>query len=68
MEMKKNKDDSEVVDDADHGPPVRLYKINTKDSKIARLTTNHDWIERFALSPDGQICGGFAREELALCV
>ncbi len=54
MEMKKNKDDSEVVDDADHEPPVRLYKINTKDSKITRLTTNHDWIERFELSPDGK--------------
>ena len=47
QEMKKKKDDSEVVDDADHEPPVRLYKINVKDSKITRLTTNTDWIETF---------------------
>jgi dipeptidyl aminopeptidase/acylaminoacyl peptidase len=52
QEMKKKKDDSEVVDDADHEPPVRLYKINVKDSKITRLTTNTDWIERFELSHD----------------
>jgi dipeptidyl aminopeptidase/acylaminoacyl peptidase len=54
LEMKKKKDDSEVVDDADHQPPVRLYKINVKDSKITRLTTNNDWIENFALSRDGK--------------
>ena len=52
QEMKKKKDDSEVVDDADHEPPVRLYKINVKDNKITRLTTNTDWIESFELSHD----------------
>jgi len=52
QEMKKKKDDSEVVDDADHEPPVRLYKINVKDNKITRLTTNTDWIETFELSHD----------------
>jgi dipeptidyl aminopeptidase/acylaminoacyl peptidase len=52
QELKKKKDDSEVVDDAEHEPPVRLYKISTKDSKIMRLTTNTDWIESFAVSPD----------------
>ena|SRR5882724_7938310 len=54
LEMKKKKDDSEVVNDADHEPPVRLYKINVKDSKITRLTTNTDWIEGFELSHDGK--------------
>ena len=52
QELKKKKDDSEVVDDADHAPPVRLYKLNVKDSKITRLTTNTDWIESFELSPN----------------
>jgi dipeptidyl aminopeptidase/acylaminoacyl peptidase/formylglycine-generating enzyme required for sulfatase activity len=52
QEMKKKKDDSEVVDDAEHEPPVRLYKINVKDNKITRLTTNTDWIETFELSHD----------------
>jgi dipeptidyl aminopeptidase/acylaminoacyl peptidase len=54
QELKKKKDDSEVVDDADHAPPVRLYKINTKDKKITRLTTNTDWIEDFGVSPDAK--------------
>jgi len=54
MEMKKKKDDSEVVDDAEHEPPVRLFKINVKDGKTTRLTTNTDWIEQFELSHDGK--------------
>ena len=54
QEQKKKKDDSRVVDDADHEPPVRLYKINVKDRKITRLTTNTDWIEDFDLSHDGK--------------
>src|SRR6266849_4589668 len=52
QELKKKKDDSEVVDDAEHEPPVRLYKINVKDKKITRLTTNTDWIENFGVSRD----------------
>ena len=52
QELKKKKDDSEVVDDADHAPPVRLYKMTVKDKKVTRLTTNTDWIEDFGVSPD----------------
>jgi dipeptidyl aminopeptidase/acylaminoacyl peptidase len=54
QELKRKKDDSEVVDDADHEPPVRLYKIGVKDKKITRLTTNTDWIEDFAISRDAK--------------
>jgi dipeptidyl aminopeptidase/acylaminoacyl peptidase/formylglycine-generating enzyme required for sulfatase activity len=54
QELKKKKDDSEIVDDADHAPPVRLYKISVKDKKIARLTTNTDWIESWSVSKDGK--------------
>jgi dipeptidyl aminopeptidase/acylaminoacyl peptidase len=54
QELKKKKDDSEVVDDADHEPPVRLYKISVKDKKITRLTTNMDWIQSFAVSRDAK--------------
>jgi dipeptidyl aminopeptidase/acylaminoacyl peptidase len=54
QEMKQKKDDSEVVDDAEHQPPVRLYKINVKDKKITRLTANTDWIGNFAVSRDGK--------------
>ena len=52
QEAKQKKDDSEVIDDAEHQPPVRLYKINVKDKKITRLTTNTDWIENFGVSLD----------------
>jgi len=51
---KKRKDDSEVADDADHAPPVRLFKINVKDKKITRLTTNADWIKNWIVSKDGK--------------
>lgn len=51
--QKKKKDDSEVVDDTDHEPPVRLFKIGVKDKKIVRLTNNTDWIRNWAVSKDG---------------
>jgi dipeptidyl aminopeptidase/acylaminoacyl peptidase len=54
QELKRKKDDSEVVDDADHRAPVRLYKIGVKDKKITRLTTNTDWIGNWAASKDGK--------------
>jgi dipeptidyl aminopeptidase/acylaminoacyl peptidase len=54
QELKKKKDDSEVIDDADHEPPVRLYKLSVKDKKITRLTSNTDWIENFSVSRDAK--------------
>ncbi len=54
QELKKKKDDSEIVDDADHRPPVRLYKISVKDKKNTRLTTNTDWIGSWSVSRDGK--------------
>ena len=51
---KKRKDDSEVADDADHKPPVRLFKISIKDKKITRLTTNTDWIGNWSVSTMGK--------------
>jgi dipeptidyl aminopeptidase/acylaminoacyl peptidase len=54
QEAKKKKDDSEVVDDEAHEPPVRLYKYSLKDKKVTRLTTNTDWIQRWYVSKDGK--------------
>jgi dipeptidyl aminopeptidase/acylaminoacyl peptidase len=54
LESKHKKDDSEIVDDADHKPPVRLFKISVKDKKITRLTTNTDWIANWSISKDGK--------------
>lgn len=52
--LKKRKDDSEVVDDSAHEPPVRLFKINIQDKKITRLTENLDWIQGWYASKDGK--------------
>jgi dipeptidyl aminopeptidase/acylaminoacyl peptidase len=54
LAQKKKKDDSVVADDAEHEPPVRLFKISVKDKKITRLTANTDWIEQWAVSKDGK--------------
>ena len=54
QELKKKKDDSEIVDDADHEPPVRLFKISVKDKKVTRLTSNTDWITGWSASKDGK--------------
>lgn len=52
--QKKKKDDSEVVDDAEHEPPVRLFKIGVKDKTITRLTNNTDWIRNWSVSKNGK--------------
>jgi dipeptidyl aminopeptidase/acylaminoacyl peptidase len=64
QEMKQKKDDSEVVDDAEHEPPVRLFKINVKDKKITRLTTNTDWIGNWAVSKDGKFVAAVQQKSL----
>ncbi len=51
---KKEKDDSHAVDDAEHEPPVRLFKINIKDKKITRLSENVDWIGNWYVSKDAK--------------
>jgi dipeptidyl aminopeptidase/acylaminoacyl peptidase len=62
--MKQKKDDSEVVDDAEHEPPVRLFKLNVKDKKITRLTTNTDWIGNWAVSKDGKFVAAVHEKSL----
>ena len=64
QEMKQKKDDSEIVDDAEHEPPVRLYKISVKDKKITRLTTNTDWIGNWAVSKDGKFAAAIHQKSL----
>ncbi len=54
QELKKKKDDSQVVDDENHTPPVRLFKIAVKGGKITRLTQNSDWIGNWSLSRNGK--------------
>lgn len=51
--IKEKKDTSLVVEDEQHAPPVRLFKITVKDKKFTRITDNVDRIQYFSLSPDG---------------
>ncbi|GAB4234403.1 MAG: prolyl oligopeptidase family serine peptidase [Acidobacteriota bacterium] len=54
QEVKQRKDTSQVVEDEEHEPPVRLFVLDLKEKEIRRLTTNRDWIQALAASPDGQ--------------
>lgn len=50
---KKRKDTSVVVEDEDHAPPVRLFRLDVETKETARLTDNTDRITMTAVSPDG---------------
>ena len=49
----EHKDDSTVVDDEKHEPPVRLFKVEVASKKVTRLTDNPDRITALSVSPDG---------------
>lgn len=53
LERKQADDDTVVVDDVEHEPPVRLFTVALDGSDRRRLTTNDDWIDRLAVSPEG---------------
>ncbi|MGH8104257.1 MAG: prolyl oligopeptidase family serine peptidase, partial [bacterium] len=53
-ELKEKKDETIVVEDERHEPPVRLFKVDVETKEVTRLTNNGDWIEHFAISPDGR--------------
>lgn len=53
QEVKQRKDSSQVVDDDEHAPPVRLYRVELKGGKSKRLTSNTDRITSLSVSPDG---------------
>lgn len=54
QEAKKRKDTTRVVDDLDHEPPVRLFKLAVKNGTVTRLTSNSDFIQSWAVTPDGR--------------
>jgi dipeptidyl aminopeptidase/acylaminoacyl peptidase len=65
QQTKEHKDDSDVVDDAAHTAPVRLFKLSISDKKITRLTDNDDWIVGFEVSHDKSKAVAVARRELS---
>ena len=64
QELKRKKDDSEIVDDAEHAAPVRLYAVSVKDKKVTRLTTNTDWIDNWSVSKDGKYVAAIHEKSL----
>jgi dipeptidyl aminopeptidase/acylaminoacyl peptidase len=51
---KEQKDTTLVVEDEDHEPPVRLFRVQVGTKKVTRLTDNRDRIRWFAAAPDGR--------------
>ena len=49
----EEKDTTRVIDDAEHEPPVRLFRVGL-DGATRRLSTNDDWISALAVAPDGR--------------
>jgi len=64
QEIEAKQDTSVVVEDAEHEPPVRLFRFGIEGSDLTRLTTNDDWIRSIAVSPDGRFA--YAQAQVSL--
>lgn len=57
-EREEEEDDARAVDDPLDIPPVRLWHVAPGDGgepgSVRRITTNDDWIQGMAVSPDGR--------------
>ncbi len=53
-DLEERKDTTVVVEDAEHEPPVRLFRVALDNGEARPLTTNRDWIDALAVSPDGR--------------
>lgn len=51
---EKREDTSRVVEDEEHEPPVRLFRLSVGDGNVVRLTENDDWMRSISVSPDGR--------------
>lgn len=54
QQIKQKKDTSQVVDDEQHAPPVRLFKVELPSGKATRFSRNTDRITEITVSPDGK--------------
>ena len=65
QQRKEAKDTSQVVDDAEHEPPVRLFRVRLGKPGVEPLTRNSDWISEIAVSPDGRYAVVTAQQSLS---
>ncbi len=64
-ERRKERQDTAIaVDDPADQPPVRLFTVSRDGERVHRLTTNDDWIDSVAVSPDGRRAVVTAEESL----
>ncbi|GAB4425124.1 MAG: prolyl oligopeptidase family serine peptidase [Bacteroidia bacterium] len=54
QELKRKKDNVEVVEDTAHFKPLRVFAYHLKDKRSTRLTTNRYRISSYAVSRDGR--------------
>ncbi len=52
--LKERKDEARAIEDPRQSPPVRLFRVSATSAEISRFTTNDDWIESVAVSPNGR--------------
>lgn len=52
--LEEAEDDTRAVEDTLTEPPVRLWSLEVESGEIERIGTHDDWIEDFAVSPDGE--------------
>lgn len=52
--LRDRKDDSRVIDDSVNESRDRLFALSVTTQQIRQLTDNNDWIQDFAVSPDGR--------------
>lgn len=64
LERKGRNDESRVVEDAAHTPPVRLFRVGL-DGEVRRITGNDDWIDSMAVAPDGRRAVVTAQQSLS---
>ena len=65
QQRKAANDTSRVVDDAEHEPPIRLFRVELEGGKVAPLTRSSDWINELAISPDGRHAVVTAQQSLS---
>lgn len=53
--LREVKDDAVVVADEAHYVPVRLFAIDRKTKRAARVSTNRGEVTEFCVSPDGRL-------------
>lgn len=53
LNNEKKKDNTQIIEDAEHWKPTRVYAFNLKTKKIKRLTNKQERVTSFTITKDG---------------